>query len=200
MLGTIPAVSRVSGKNRWLLTASLHPLASALSGGAFGAILALLGSPLHPLIGNWGLAIWLGVTFGYGLTELRVLWLPRPQRRQQVPAGWRGRFTPELVSAIYGGVLGVGVLTPIAFSSLYSLLVWVFLNGSSGYGAIVFGVYGLSRAWLPTAVALKHHEGLDQQTSLGYLHLLDSMYARYKPRLVTGCAMLFLAALSFALR
>jgi hypothetical protein len=195
MVITIPTVGRVSGNNgRWISTTLVYLLASTLAAALFGAVLALLGRPLAAGTDWPGLALVLGgAALAFGLADLGVLALPRPQRHEQVLAGWRARFAPEATAGLYGAMLGVGVLTRIAYASLYVLLTWTLLAGTILGGAIIFGVYGLMRA-VPAVLLspfLRHDE-------MAYQLTLRLMPWQRPLRRLTGVVLVGMALVVFA--
>ena len=50
------------------------------------------------------------------------------------------------MALLYGGILGLGILTRISFASFYVLLLWTILSGDAKVGAVTFGAFGFSRA------------------------------------------------------
>lgn len=155
MVSTIPAVGRAAGKGRAVSTAVMHLMASGVAGASFGAALTVVGRPIAETVGPPWLALGWGVlALVLGLGELEVVRVPRPEHNWQVPARWRKQFPPEVAAALYGGILGIGVLTRISFASFYVLVAWVLLSGDVRAGAMAFGVFGLARGVPPTAVAL----------------------------------------------
>lgn len=150
MVNTIPAVSRMAGRGRWLTTSSVFLSTSAIAGAFFGLILGVLGLPIVKIIGKEDTLLILAViVFALGLGELGLVSIPRLQRDKQVPATWRGRFPPEIVAALYGSMLGVGVLTRITFASFYGLVIWTLLSGAVVNSAFIFGTFGFVRAMPP---------------------------------------------------
>lgn len=92
------------------------------------------------------LAIVLGaVAFAYALHELEFVHLPVPGREWQVPNSWlKGGFYRS--AAIFGSLVGSGVVTRIPFASLPILFAWLFISGNVLYGALIGLVYGAVRA------------------------------------------------------
>lgn len=195
MVQTIPTVGRDRGsKGRWASTALVYLVASTVAAVLFGAVLAFLGRPLAAHTGWSVLAPTVGgVALVFGLADLGMLRLPRPQRDEQVPSGWRARFAPEVTAGLYGAMLGVGVLTRVPFASLYVLLVWTALAGTILGGAAIFGVYGLIRALPATLLSpmIRHDEVAFQLTC--------RLLPWQRPlRHVTGAILIGLALLMFA--
>lgn len=189
MIGTIPTVSRAAGTRRWIPTALIYLAASTLAATLFGAFLSLAGLPVATALGPQARAlVTVAVAFVFGLVELGVLTAPRPQRHAQVPAEWRRRFPPEVTAGLYGGILGIGVLTSITFASFYVLLVWTLLRDSILEGAITFGAFGLARA-APVAILSPFLGRPGVATSL--IRALEPYYQLF--RQITGWALVGLA-------
>lgn len=152
MVHTIPAVGRGRGRFRMLTAGLAYVLGGVIAGLAFGTVLGFGGAFIVTRLPGMPITqtkIGLAVIFGLG--ELGLLPLPRPQRAKQVPSSWRWRWQPELALGLYGAMLGVGVLTRIPFTSLYALLCWVLLSGGPLPGAILMGAFAASRT-VPSAV------------------------------------------------
>lgn len=75
----------------------------------------LLGRPPIQAVGATALAM--------ALIGSKVLPLPLPQSQWQVPKSW-ARFGHTAFAALFGGVLGLGVLTAISAPGFFALLMW----------------------------------------------------------------------------
>jgi sulfite exporter TauE/SafE len=148
MIGTItPVVYRDRKRARWTLAVLLYALGAAMSAAAVGAFLGALGAKLRflgPDRGGWLLLA--GIALLYSLHEMDLALLPRPQRKWQVPSGWRARFHPWHVAFLYGLLLGPGFLTYISVSTYYVVLIGVIGLGTPWASALVLGLYGVSEA------------------------------------------------------
>ena len=80
----------------------------------------------------------------YALHEGLLLRLPQPERNWQVPNAWIMRW-PILGTAMFGAVLGTGLLTFIPYSSYYVLLAWTAGTGSLVLATALGATYGLVR-------------------------------------------------------
>jgi len=113
-----------------------------------GALLGLLGSWL-PATAEWqtGKAVLLGLlSLLYALHELQIITLPTPQRKRQVPDGWRYTLPSSLVALFFGLLLGLGYVTFIIVATFYIITIAAVLSGSPLLGAILLGLFGLGRA------------------------------------------------------
>lgn len=138
----------------------IHLVASVVAAGAFGAVLSTAGNliGLDPPIGAGIAGL---VAAAYVLRALDVFRTPAPERSKQVPARWRVTLPPNLTAALYGGTLGVGVLTHIWALTMYPILIWILLATGPMEGAIVWAAYGLGRA-LPVMVIERRTANADQ--------------------------------------
>lgn len=156
MVGTIaPLVQRQ--RSQWLLSAISFSLASSLSAGLAGTLLAFLGTSIQPLRHR---ALLLGISFvalSIALVELRLLPLTIPSVHRSVPQAWWVRYGPTQGALAYGAVLGLGVTTVIPFASFYLLLFLIVVLGFPA-GILVGLAYGFGRSlpvWLASlAIAL----------------------------------------------
>lgn len=139
-----------SARWRWFPAAVLHVIGALGGGLALGIFLGLVGTivPLGPVRSAWAPALLGGAATVYALHELRVLRLPYPQWKRQVPAKWRSHFHPYVTALLFGVQLGTGYATFVSVSTLYILTAAVVLSGSAAYGALLFGSFAIARAGL----------------------------------------------------
>lgn len=128
----------------------IHLVASVLGAAAFGAGLAFVGR-LVGATDQVGAGIAGLVAAVYLLRALDVLRIPAPERGKQVPAAWRVTLPAKVTAALYGGALGLPVLTHIWALTMYPILIWLALGTTPLGAAIVWSAYGLGRA-LPLLV------------------------------------------------
>jgi hypothetical protein len=132
----------VHGTRKWLVSVALFALGAVAAAAAVGL---LLGAAL-PLAGSGWLALVALVALVEGAAEARLLRLPVPQLRRQVPERWRERFPLPLTALLYGLGLGLGFATYIPVATLVVVAVGVaFLTGPLA-GAAVMAAFGLGRA------------------------------------------------------
>lgn len=154
MVGTIVPIGygeRAQGQRA--LTPWIHFLGNVLGGAAVGALLGALGAVLlsHGTVGPGSALLVTGVAgLVYSLRELGIVPVPLPLVRRQVPSKWRRDWPPRVAAFFYGLALGGGVSTSVYVSTFYVVAVWVVLQGSPVYGAIVLGLFGAGRG-LPIA-------------------------------------------------
>jgi hypothetical protein len=126
----------------------LHGVSSLVAGVAVGLALGALGPGLSvsatSLIAAALAALW-------AVSETRLLPLPTPQRRQQVPNEWRWKYARAVVGSGYGAMLGAGFLTYIRYPAFLVATLVSFLLGDAYLSAAVIGTYGLAR-FLPLAL------------------------------------------------
>lgn len=153
MVGTIIPIG-YGGRHSFaplLRNLTAHAAGAAIGGIASGVTFALLGQivlkPAAAEIRTLLLIVAFTVVgLGYGIADILEFRLPRLQRRKQVPIVWQRRYSVTSFSFLYGASLGSGVMTYIRVSTVYLLIIWVFFTRSVIAGAVIFGVFGLSRA------------------------------------------------------
>jgi cytochrome c biogenesis protein CcdA len=152
MVGTInPVVYRVRPRRNWLVSTAVFSAASGVSAAVVGAALGLIGA-LLPSRTEFELMLIAVVAAAYACHEFGWIRLPAPQRRRQVPSGWRVGLNPFASAALYGAALGPGLATYVFSSAYYVLLLLVVTSRSTSLGALVMFVYGFSKG-LPILVA-----------------------------------------------
>jgi sulfite exporter TauE/SafE len=155
MIGTIGSlVQETYNRARWLAAVSLYATGCVITATLLGAALGGLG---HLVFGERAVSAssagatqaWLwaisALAVVYALSDVGVLWLPRPYIMPAVPAEWWRRWRPYGAALAYGSALGIGVTTRIPFGAFYVICGWCVVNGSMLYGATLLGVYGLAR-------------------------------------------------------
>jgi len=86
---------------------------------------------------------------GSGIVPLRL-----PSRNWFIPRAW-GRYGRTVYAGLFGGILGLGVLTVIPSIGFYTLLMWALVAPMRDVW-LVFAAYGLARAIpLPVVVATR---------------------------------------------
>jgi len=144
MVETITPVVH-GGRGRWARALALHVLGATATAALFGAAVAGLGRALGAPWDRAGLLLLAAAAALYALGELRVLAIPVPQLRRQVPDWWRTFFGYDLAAALYGAGLGVGFLTYLANGTLVVVALAAFASGSPAIGAAIVAPFGLLR-------------------------------------------------------
>jgi hypothetical protein len=108
--------------------------------------------------------------------ELKLLDLRLPESVWQVPRSiWApGRTGPA--AFIWGVMLGVGVLTRISGRGFYGLACAVLLLGGIAEGALLFGLYGLSRT-IPLHIFVRARDLAEMASQV------DKVARRWRPAL-----------------
>jgi hypothetical protein len=153
MLGTLlpgaqPPTGSGDALRSWRSTAVWLHVVGGLSGGAiFGLVVSLMGG-LLPIEDRTMTALMAAGMVGalYSLREARLVQIPAPQSRRQVPNRWRWTMPIGMTAFLYGSSLGVGAATPITTTTYYPLVVWVLLTAEPSIGATTLGLYGFTRA------------------------------------------------------
>lgn len=131
--------------------------------GSMIATAAIVGGTLawvgRPLTGSHTVPILIASALVGILLEVKVLPLALPYRNWLVPRDWPSRFGRPGGYALWGAVLGVGVVSYIPFVSYHVLLVCLLLAGGPADGAILGALYGLGRSAasiVPAMAAARH--------------------------------------------
>jgi hypothetical protein len=160
MVGTILPIVHGERRNRKPpIALALHVSGYLFGSATMGVLLGLLGafsnelglngirSPVLLLVGV------LSVLFA--AHELRLIRLPLPSCRRQVPSRWRFVLRPRTLAFAYSYGLGLGFLTMISTTTFYLVTLWIVLSGGIGTGVITMLLFGLGRALPMIAVAPK---------------------------------------------
>jgi cytochrome c biogenesis protein CcdA len=153
MAGTIGPMVHGTRIHNKVAMAMLFASAHLLGGAAVGVTIAAMGRWLLPAVLRTSRGEALVCSIGcllFSLHEIRIIKLPLPQFRQQVPKRWR-RLGARGVF-LYGSALGAGIGTRIVSASFYVVLIGVFFSGNVAFGTIAMLTYGLSRG-LPIAIS-----------------------------------------------
>lgn len=182
MIGTIGSLVQETFK-RWLIATSLYIIAALSTSLFLGAFLGTIGYTIRYGVCGVAAPCRLPFTVGaipvgllaiaYAASDLGLIRLPRPNVMDRVPATWWQRWKPYKASLLYGGALGLGITTHIAFSAFYILCAWCLVNGNVAYGALLMATYGTARAFvlLPASWSIyrdsRYHQRLDWLLSQG---------------------------------
>ena len=142
-----PAVC--GGRVRTAVAAICFALGAVAAAFAVGAAAGLLGEALPR---GAALAVAVAVAALGALRELRLLRVPLPQRRRQVPEHWRRSWPLPLWSGAYGAGLGAGALTHVPFATWYAALAGAVVIGDPLVSGLCLALFGAGRAL--AAVAL----------------------------------------------
>ena len=148
MLSSIHPLGERARGNRWSVTITAFTLGAAAGGAALGALLGGLGSLFAPrtdlallLIGALAL-----IAGGLDLIGVRA---PGPSR--QVNERWIGTLRGSVYGFGFGVQLGSGIATFIVTWGVWVVLAAELLAGSIVAGAVIGGVFGMTRAVAPLA-------------------------------------------------
>lgn len=145
MVGTIvPIVHGERDSGALPLSGWIHLAGTTLSGAMAGATLGVLGGAINPLSGTTLIPVLGFLSAAYGAHELRLVSLPMPQFRRQVPRTW-SLLPPRMTALLYGLGLGWGFGTFITSSAFHVVALWSFLSGEAAVGAMLLGTYGFFR-------------------------------------------------------
>lgn len=119
---------------------ALHATAGLVGGTVTGAALGLIGG----LAGPFPPLLLVGVLMSVAVLEWCRVDLGAYQPQRGVPITWLNWPRAAFMSA-YGFVLGAGLFTPYGSTSVIALAAVAALRGDVASGAVVLGVYGLTR-------------------------------------------------------
>jgi hypothetical protein len=125
-----------------------YALAAALGGAASALVIAAPAAALRGISDAAAIAVAIGAA-GTALAAAGLQWRGRmgrlPERRAQVPRNWLLWRHRTATAAAFGVVIGSGVLTHLKHASSYALAAVIAVAPTVEAGAIVGGLYGLSR-------------------------------------------------------
>jgi hypothetical protein len=155
MLGSITPLGERGRNRRWGITVTTYVLGSvvggAVIGGALGWVGAAVGLGALSVAARLGLlaaAVVAGLAFDLHLGGLRV-----PTVHRQVNEDWMVRYRSWVYGLGFGLQLGLGVITIVTTSAIYTMLLAAALTGSARAGALVGAVFGAVRSGVVFAVA-----------------------------------------------
>lgn len=135
------AVPQSSSRPLRFLFLTLHATGGLVGGCITGAALGFIGRLIGPAPPVFLVAILGAVAF----IESRRVNLGRYQPQRGVPQDWLNWPRAAYMTA-YGLVLGAGLFTPYGSSSVIALAAIAVLSRDVVAGALVLGLYGLTRA------------------------------------------------------
>lgn len=182
--------------SNWRMRAGILALSAVLTGVGLGAALGWLG-------GVAGADVRAGVAAAFAVGGIAVSAvelargrrLPLLQRSRETNRDWM-RFGAAVSAAMNGVAMGAGFVTRIGYWLWYAVPVSAFAIGSPAAGALLFGVYALTRAIVPVVLSLQDERHESQGDHRHVHRLQDAMTLLSRPA-ATLCAVHMLAV-SFA--
>ncbi len=139
-----PVVHR--SRARWRLALIAYGACAAVSAAAFGALLGMGGRALRQQLPIEHAAAALPViALVAAVHEFGIVRIPWPQRRWQVPSSWRFTEPRWIPSALYGLLLGPGILTYIPVATYYALVAMAIFIADPGRAAAVFVLFAVAQ-------------------------------------------------------
>lgn len=148
MLSSITPLGERSRNNRWGVTVAWYMAGSLLGGLSFGAALGGLGAAARsvwwpertPFLLIVGAVLVAALLMDLGVGgEL-------PSVHRQVNEDWLSLYRSWVYGGGFGYQLGLGVVTIVPTAGTYVAYAMAFLSGSLAGGALIGGVFGLTRA------------------------------------------------------
>lgn len=119
----------------------LHVAGAVLGGGGTGWLLGLIGTWfILPAWRPWVIGAMALIAVALGLRRVP----PQLGRRRQVPRGWARRLPPGRLYALWGAMLGSGVVTLIPHSA-FLVLLSAELTAGPIVGGLAGAAYGMAR-------------------------------------------------------
>ena len=145
MLGSITPLGERGRNSRWVVTVTAYVAGSVAAGAVMGSLLGAIGGALSipPEARLWtlGVLVAAGVAVDGGVAGARL-----PTVRRQVNEDWLARYRGWVYGGAFGVQLGLGVVTVVNLSAVYTALGAELLAGSAAAGALIGGTFGLLRA------------------------------------------------------
>ena len=150
MLGSITPLGEWGRNQRWKVTVAFYVVGSTLGGAAFGAALGAAGEPVtHALrsLSERGPLVALAIAIVVGLAlELHLLGVRLPTIHRQVSQEWLTAYRGWVYGLGFGFQLGLGVITIVTTSAVYTTFIACLLSGSPIAGLIIGATFGTIRA------------------------------------------------------
>lgn len=155
MLGSITPLGERGRGSRWGITMSSFLTGSTAGGALLGAVLGLAGAAVPGLSHTGAPRLWiLAVLVGVGmLLDLGRERVGLPTVHRQVNEDWLHRYRGWVYGIGFGFQLGLGMVTVVTVSAVYTFMAAAFLTGSPAAGAAIGAIFGLIRAATVFAVA-----------------------------------------------
>ena len=159
---------------------------SAAGGGALIGLACFVVSNVNPIPGNDAVPIAALLATAWTVTGLRV-----PGSGWRVPRAW-GRFGPSAYSALFGLVLGSGVMVALPSAGYVVLIVAGVSENSWLLTIAAFSLFGLLRVIPVIIVARQVHRHADGESALDRLGVLAGRAATAEIATSIGLALLVL--------
>ncbi|MEX2425013.1 MAG: hypothetical protein WD990_13640 [Acidimicrobiia bacterium] len=148
MLSSIHPLGERARGNRWSVTIAAFTAGAVLGGAAVGSVLGAIGSTFAPRTDVALLVVGCLALIAGGL-DLSGVRAPGPSR--QVNERWIGNLRGTVYGFGFGVQLGSGISTFIVTWGVWAVLAAELLSGSAVSGAVVGGVFGMTRTVAPLA-------------------------------------------------
>lgn len=147
MLTSIHPLGERARNNRWGVTIGFFVAGAVGAAALAGAALGWIGSMLPE--GSWRWVAAVVIVGTAGTLDLVKVKPPGPHR--QVNENWIGEYRGWVYGGGFGAQLGAGVATFVVTWGVWATLALMILLGDPAGSALVGGVFGLGRSFLPLA-------------------------------------------------
>jgi hypothetical protein len=163
----------------------LHGLSGAIGGAGLAVAVWAFSIPVRTLLPRT-VVVGLFACVAVLAMAADTVHTPMPARHIQVPKSWYGRYGPVRSYALYGLVLGAGLLTDIPYAVTYT----IFASGlvlPIGLAVLLGALFGLGRTAVVGPITVHHR----------VVEAITRSFPRLRPRLpiVSALASLMLLAL-----
>jgi sulfite exporter TauE/SafE len=149
MLSSITPLGERGRRSRWAVTVGVYVGASIIGGAIVGAAAGAVGLGLsHVWRPSFSSALFLiaiasivAMLLDFGSPRVRI-----PGARRQVNENWLSRYRSWVYALGFGLQLGLGLVTIVASASVYLTIAIALVSASTSAGAVIGGIFGLSRA------------------------------------------------------
>ena len=147
MLSSISPVGEASRRQRWWITATAYTVASTVAGALLGALAGGAGGLLRvEATAPWAVGVLITALLAGAAVDGGRLPVDLPHWRRQVDERWLSSYRGWVYGAGYGAQLGAAFATIVPTAATYVMVIAAVLTGDWRAGALVGGVFGLTRA------------------------------------------------------
>jgi sulfite exporter TauE/SafE len=148
MLSSITPLGERGRHNTYAVTVAMFAVAAVLAGAAAGAITGLAGAIVIPagLPGRWRVVAGALLVAACALIDSGRGGTVVPSPRRQVDERWLRAYRRWVYACGYAAQLGVGLVTYVTSSAVYTAYAFALLSRSPVLGAAIIAAHGAGRA------------------------------------------------------
>ncbi len=195
MVSTIAPIVYRGKRIFWLLGIGAYGLGSILGSITLAGGIFLISTLIQKILPNHSPShdyVIATTALFYGLHELRLLRMPTPQIKRQVPISWRTQYHPLKTALLYGYHLALNFTTYIPITTLY--IAVLLLMRQSNLITIILGTICIGIGRTLPIIPLSWHIFSAQQADI----IGDKLLTReHHVHLLNGFVLVFLASAIF---